>query len=310
MLFEARAAAAAAAPRRQGPDRLERPDDRRVRPRRARAAAIAAAASAISTAAQQRRALHPRRVCGRRTTGRLLRRYRDGDAAIDGYAEDYACLISGCSSCSRRTAIRPGSSGRVALQEQQDELFWDRADGGWFSTTGTDPTVLLRLKEDYDGAEPSAGSLATHNLLTLAHLVGGGDYLAQAEQTLARYGARAGTAARAIPMMLAALSAWHARARQVVDRRRPDARATAARCSRELARHYRPFAVVVPVTPGPAQAALAGSPAVRGAMSARRRGRRGLRLPRLHLPGAAVTTRRGARRRAVSEARGYTGGAP
>ncbi len=44
----------------------------------------------------------------------------------------------------------------IALQRRQDELFWDEREGGWFSTTGEDPSVLLRMKEDYDGAEPSA----------------------------------------------------------------------------------------------------------------------------------------------------------
>ena len=44
-------------------------------------------------------------------------------------------------------------------------------DGGWFSTTGRDPSVLLRLKEDYDGAEPAASSVSVLNLLTLSHLV-------------------------------------------------------------------------------------------------------------------------------------------
>ena len=61
--------------------------------------------------------------------------------------------------------------GRSTLQHRQDELFWDEADGGWFSTTGTDPSVLLRMKEDYDGAEPTASSVSVLNLLTLSHLV-------------------------------------------------------------------------------------------------------------------------------------------
>ena len=51
-----------------------------------------------------------------------------------------------------------------------DELVWDAAEGGWFSTTGKDPSVLLRLKDDYDGAEPAASSVAALNTLTLAHL--------------------------------------------------------------------------------------------------------------------------------------------
>ena len=47
-----------------------------------------------------------------------------------------------------------------------------RQSGGWFSTTGDDPSVLVRMKEDYDGAEPSPTSVSAMNLLTLAHLTG------------------------------------------------------------------------------------------------------------------------------------------
>jgi len=56
------------------------------------------------------------------------------------------------------------------LQAQQNALFWDPIEGGWFSTTGRDESVLLRLKEDYDGAEPAASSIGVLNLLVLAHL--------------------------------------------------------------------------------------------------------------------------------------------
>ena len=59
----------------------------------------------------------------------------------------------------------------IALQQRQDELFWDEQAGGWFSTTGRDPSVLLRMKEDYDGAEPTASSVSVMNLLVLSHLV-------------------------------------------------------------------------------------------------------------------------------------------
>ena len=198
---------------------------------------------------------------------RLLRRYRDGDAAIDAYAEDYASLIYGLLELFQADGDPAWLEWAIVLQERQDALFWDAADGGWFSTTGTDPNVLLRLKEDYDGAEPSAGSISTHNLLTLGHLVGASRYLELAEQTLARYGARAGAAARAIPMMMAALSAWHAAHTQIVIVGDPAAAPTRA-LQAEAARHYQPFAVVVPVTPGSVQALLARRLPFVAAMSA------------------------------------------
>ena len=103
-----------------------------------------------------------------------------------------------------------GSNGRSDLQRQQDALFWDAASAGWFDTTGRDPSVLLRLKEEYDGAEPAAGSVAVMNLLTFSHLVSrdrrrgrGGRVAAARARCLGRYGHRLGQAARVVPFMLA-----------------------------------------------------------------------------------------------------------
>ena len=103
---------------------------------------------------------------------RLLRRYRDGEAAIDGYAEDYAYLIWGLLELFQADGDAEWLEWALRLQRKQDETFWDPDDGGWFSTSGQDPTVLLRLKEDYDGAEPAASSVAALNTLTIAHLTG------------------------------------------------------------------------------------------------------------------------------------------
>ena len=186
---------------------------------------------------------------------RLLRRYRDGDAAIDAYAEDYAYLIWGLLELFQADGGSEWLEGALALQARQDELFWDESEAGWFSTTGQDQTVLLRLKEDYDGAEPAASSVATLNVLTIAHLTADERARSHAERTLGRHGPRIGHAARAVPMMLCALSGWHAGYSQVVvvgDRQASETTALLA----ETARHYLPFAIVIPVVPGPAQAPL------------------------------------------------------
>ena len=184
----------------------------------------------------------------------LLRRYRDGDASIEGYAEDYAFLIWGLLELFQADGDAAWLAWARELQAELDARFWDEADGGWFSTTGRDPSVLLRLKEDYDGAEPSASSVSVMNLIALAHLVDDEEARKKAERTLARYGEHAGRAARVIPMMLAALSAWHAGGSQIVivgdERARQPLLA-------EAARHYRPFTVQIPVTPGEGQQAVA-----------------------------------------------------
>jgi len=194
----------------------------------------------------------------RASDGTLLRRYRDGDAAIDGYAEDYSSLIWGLLELFQADGDPAWLSWARELQAQQDARFWDEQEGGWFSTTGRDPSVLLRLKEDYDGAEPSATAVSILNLLALAHLTADDDARTKVERTLGRYGERAGRAARVIPMMLAGLSTWHAAAMQVVVLGDDQ---DAAPLRAEVARHYLPFALImpVPVTPGDAQRALAAT---------------------------------------------------
>jgi uncharacterized protein YyaL (SSP411 family) len=180
-------------------------------------------------------------------TGTLLRRYRQGDAAVPGYAEDYAYLVFGLLELFQATGEAAWLEWALTLQQRMDELFFDPIAGGWFSTTGADPSVLLRLKETYDGAEPAASSVAVLNLLSLSHLTGdagAGDLMAERiERTLALFSSHLG---RAVPMMLAALSTYHAGMPQVVvagDAAAPD---TAA-LFEAVRRRYQPSAIVVPV---------------------------------------------------------------
>ena len=197
-----------------------------------------------------------------RADGTLLRRWREGDASIEGYAEDYAALVWGLLELFQAGGDPAWLAWARELQAQQDARFWDEQDGGWFSTTGRDPSILLRLKEDYDGAEPSASSVSVLNLLTLAHLADDGDARRKAERTLARYGERAGRAGRVIPMMLAGLSTWHAGASQIVIVGGDDAHPL----HEEIATHYLPFAIVVPVAPGARQQAIGAALPFIGAM--------------------------------------------
>src|SRR5437899_687267 len=104
----------------------------------------------------------------------------------------------------------------IALQRRQDELFWDEAAGGWFSTTGRDPSVLLRMKEEYDGAEPSASAMSAMNLLLLSHLVDDPQSSEHVEKTLRLFGKRLEQMGRAVPMMGAALSTYVAGVQQIV----------------------------------------------------------------------------------------------
>jgi len=181
----------------------------------------------------------------------LKRRYRDGDAAVDGYAEDYAAVTLGLLELFQAGGDPQWLEWADQLQRQLDARFWDPQSGGWFSTTGADPSVLLRLKEDYDGAEPSAGALASLNLLTLTHLIPDVERQARLEQALARFGASLGEIARAVPLVASAVSAWHAGTGQIVVTGAQGAQGAGGAMDgllAMLAAHYLPFVVVVPVT--------------------------------------------------------------
>jgi len=140
----------------------------------------------------------------------LFRRFRDGEVAVAGFAEDYACAVWGALELVAAGADREWLDWAVALQRRQDELFRDDDDGGWFSTSGQDSSILLRLKEDHDGAEPSASSIGVANLLTLARLTGDAGWRRRAERTLAAFADRLTESGRSVPLMLASLSACYA----------------------------------------------------------------------------------------------------
>jgi uncharacterized protein YyaL (SSP411 family) len=190
-------------------------------------------------------------------SGTLLRRYRDGHAEIEGYAEDYAYLVAGLLELFQADPSPMWLEWAIALQHRQDELFWDESGGGWFSTTGKDPSVLLRMKEDYDGAEPTASSVSVLNLLVLSHLVADAQWTERIDKTLRLFGTRLEQMGRGVPMMAAALSAFTAGIQQVVLVEGAGAPGDDA-LDRAVALQYLPFSIQLRVT-GEGQRALAGS---------------------------------------------------
>jgi uncharacterized protein len=181
-------------------------------------------------------------------TRTLLRRYRRGDAAVEGYAEDYAYLIFGLLELFQADGDPRWLEWALMLQRRQDELFADPLGGGWFSTTGRDESVLLRLKEDYDGAEPSATSVSVINLQTLSHLTSDADFEQSIERALGMFASRIEQGARTVPMMMAGLSGYHAGISQVVVAGDPAAPATRA-LRESVSRRYLPFAITIPLAP-------------------------------------------------------------
>jgi uncharacterized protein YyaL (SSP411 family) len=149
-------------------------------------------------------------------SGRLWRRYRAGEAAIDGFVDDYAYLIQGLLDLYEAGFDAQWLEWAVRLQEKQDELFWDAAGGGYYSTTGKDPSILVRMREDYDGAEPSPNSVAALNLLRLAQMTGRDAWRERAERTLAVFWQRLHKMPETLPQMAVAVDFARSKPRQIV----------------------------------------------------------------------------------------------
>ena len=136
-------------------------------------------------------------------TGILLRRFRDGQAAVPGFLEDYAMLAQGLLDLYEAQFDIAHLEAAARLTEKQMELFEDRELGGFFgAAAGLD--LIVQVKDDYDGAEPSGNSVAAMNLLRLARMTNRADFRESAARTLAAFAPRLAAAPVALPQMLVA----------------------------------------------------------------------------------------------------------
>lgn len=99
--------------------------------------------------------------------GDLLHRYRDGEAKIKAFADDYAFLILGILELYESSKNPLYLEQAVSLQKTMIEKFWDNENGGFFMTADN-KELPVRPKELYDGALPSSNSVALFNLLRLS----------------------------------------------------------------------------------------------------------------------------------------------
>ena len=115
---------------------------------------------------------------------RLKHRYRNGEVAIDGHADDYAFVIWGLIELYEATFKTEYLQYAVLLNQQLIKGFWDEESGGFYFTNESAEELLGRKKEIYDGAMPSGNSIAMMNLLRLGRMIGNTEWEQMADESL------------------------------------------------------------------------------------------------------------------------------
>jgi len=135
----------------------------------------------------------------------LYHRWRDGERDTAQLLEAYAFLLSGTLELYQVTLDTPTLEFAVALGEALLTKFYDTEEGGFWQSSADARDLILRLKDDYDGAEPSGNSVAALSLLKLAAITDRREFRNAAEKTLRVFSGRLQEMPQAVPYLLLAL---------------------------------------------------------------------------------------------------------
>ena len=158
--------------------------------------------------------------------GRIRHRWRAGEAAVDGFLDDYACLIWGCLELYETGFDLRYLQRALALNRILTDHFWDRENGGFFFTAADGGDLPLREKRVYDGAVPSGNSLMVMNLTRLSHLSGNPELEKQARAIGKLFSPHVRQNPSAFSQLLQGLNFWQGPSYEIVIVGKPEAAET------------------------------------------------------------------------------------
>jgi uncharacterized protein YyaL (SSP411 family) len=167
----------------------------------------------------------------RAADGALLRRWRDGEAALAGQLDDHAYFARACRELYAATHEPFWLERAEMVTEAMLARFWDDAEGGLFESPEDADGVRVRLKDGFDGAELAGNSVAADELWRLGMLFERVDWCERAQRSFTFHAGRLAAAPWAMPRMIAAMERGAVAPRHVViagDLERDDTRALVA----------------------------------------------------------------------------------
>ncbi len=189
--------------------------------------------------------------------GRLLHRYRDGEAGIPATLEDHAFLAHGLFDLFEATQEPKYLDQAKHWTQEMIRLFWDEKAGGFFLSAHDAESLITRSKEVYDGAIPSGNSVAALALLRVGRLTMDSKLEEQGSKVLKAFSREIDNAPSAYPQMLIALDFALGPVKEIVIAGDVQEAGTKDML-REIYKRFLPNAVVVvnPATPGPVKSAI------------------------------------------------------
>ena len=119
-----------------------------------------------------------------RPEGRLMRSFREGQAKLPGFLEDYAFVADGLTALYEATFERRWLDAARELADGMISLFWDEGEGCFYDTGREHEELVVRPRDVFDNAQPCGGSVASDVLLRLAVITGKDDYAAKGAAAL------------------------------------------------------------------------------------------------------------------------------
>ena len=188
-----------------------------------------------------------------RRDGLLLRTYKDGQAKLNAYLEDYAFFIDGLVTLFEASGELQWLEGACALTATMIAEFWDDEEGGFFYTGRSHEDLIVRSKDFFDNATPAGNSVAAEVLLRIGLLTDNSDYQRRAATILRLMAATVQRYPSGFGRLLCALDFYLATPKEIAIMGEPGAAETRLLLD-EIWKRYLPSKVVANAAPGDTKA--------------------------------------------------------